>query len=116
MRARFPGLRLHLLRADFNQPLELPVLDGILMANSLHFQRDTVRYSRHAAQWLAAGGRLIIVEYDVQRASPWVPHPVPWARLPEIAACAGFSDTRLIGIRPSRYHGRVYSAMSLKSA
>jgi hypothetical protein len=53
MGARFPRLPLHLLRADFNQILELSDLDGIVMASSPHFQSD------------------------VQRASPWVPHPCP---------------------------------------
>ena len=116
MRARFPGLRLHFLRADFNHILELPDLDGIVMANSLHFQHDACASLAHAAQWLKVGGRLIVVEYDVKRASPWVPHPVPWARLPDIAACAGLSGTRLIDVRPSRYHGRVYSAVGVKTA
>jgi precorrin-6B methylase 2 len=115
MKARFPLVRLHVLRADFNQPLAMADLDGIVMANSLHFQDDACASLAHAVQWLKVGGRLIIVEYDVQRASPWVPHPVPWARLPDIAACAGLSGTRLIDMRPSRYHGRVYSAVGVKT-
>ena len=115
MRTRFPLIRLHLVRADFNQPLELADLDGIVMANSLHFQDDACASLAHAAQWLKLGGRLIVVEYDVQKASPWVPHPVPWARLPKIAACAGLSGMRLIDVRPSRYHGRVYSAVGTKT-
>src|SRR5512136_68248 len=32
--------RLHTIRADFTRPLELPPLDGIVMANSLHFFKD----------------------------------------------------------------------------
>ena len=116
LRARFPRLHLHLLRADFNQILELSDLDGIVMANSLHFQSDACASLAHAAQWLKVGGRLIVVEYDVQRASPWVPHPVPWGRLPDIAACAGLSGMRLIDVRPSRFHGRVYSAVGMQTA
>jgi SAM-dependent methyltransferase len=112
MRPRFPGIRLHTRQADFNQHLALPALDGIIMANSLHFQEDPGASLAHAARMLAPGGRLIIVEYDVQRASPWVPHPVPWTSLPALAARAGFAGTRLIDMRPSRYHGRVYSSVS----
>ena len=115
MRARFPALRLSIMKADFNDTLPLTGLDGIVMANSLHFQSDACATLTHAAQWLKVGGRLIVVEYDVEGASPWVPHPVPWARLPGIMACAGFRGTRLIDVRPSRYHGKVYSAVGVTS-
>ena len=116
MRARFPLVRLHLVQADFNQPLALADLDGIVMANSLHFQGDACASLARAVERLKVGGRLIVVEYDIQRASPWVPHPVPWARLPDIAECAGLSGMRLIDVRPSRYHGRVYSAVGVKAS
>ena len=41
---------LHLIPADFTRELELPPLDGILMANSLHFFRD--KEKGVAACWL----------------------------------------------------------------
>src|SRR5262245_48503525 len=33
-----PALQVHYQVADFTQPLDLPLLDGFVMANSLHFQ------------------------------------------------------------------------------
>ena len=36
MRSRFSGTTVHYLTADFTQRLDLPPLDGIVMANSLH--------------------------------------------------------------------------------
>jgi ubiquinone/menaquinone biosynthesis C-methylase UbiE len=54
--------RLHLLQADFSRELDLPVLDGILMANSLHYFKDKERILRPArgaletARRPAAGG------------------------------------------------------------
>jgi ubiquinone/menaquinone biosynthesis C-methylase UbiE len=98
------------VQADFTGDMPLPPLDGILMANSLHFHSDACAVLAHASRWLKPGGRLIIVEYDIDSPNPWVPHPVPWSRLPAAAACAGFMGARLLGTRPSLYHRRVYSA------
>ena len=98
------------VHADFTGELRLPPLRGILLANSLHFQRDAAAVLSHASRWLAPGGRLIIVEYDIAAANPWVPYPLPWTRLPAAAARAGFTAGRLLGTRPSRYHQRMYAA------
>jgi SAM-dependent methyltransferase len=105
----FPLVRT--VHADFMGDVPLPPLDGILMANSLHFHPDACAVLAHAARWLKPGGRLIIVEYDIEMPNPWVPHPLPWSRLPAAIECAGFSSARLLGTRPSRYHRRVYSAV-----
>src|SRR3974390_1669746 len=40
MRRRFPDRAVTYLAADFTRALDLPPLDGIVMANSLHFQRE----------------------------------------------------------------------------
>src|SRR5438477_13039401 len=39
MRARFPTTTVHYIVADFTRPLDLPTLTGVVMANSLHYQR-----------------------------------------------------------------------------
>src|SRR4051794_16925372 len=44
--------RLHLIHADFEQSLELPQLDGILMANALHFVRDNVSFLKTVRRYL----------------------------------------------------------------
>jgi SAM-dependent methyltransferase len=105
---RFPLVRT--VQADFAGDVDLPPLDGILMANSLHFNSDACAVLAHASRWLKPRGRLIIVEYDIDSPNPWVPFPLPWSRLPAAAACAGFAAARLLGTRPSLYHRKVYSA------
>ncbi len=111
MRARFPNLDLVLETADFVSLSGISGLDGIVMANSLHFQRDTAFVLRTVMSWLAPGGSLVVVEYDSDLPNPWVPYPVSHRRLVAVAEATGLSPVRLLGTRPSRYHGRVYSAV-----
>ena len=102
--------RITTIHADFTGDVPLPPLDGILIANALHFHGDACRLLQHIARWLKPGGLLVLVEYDIETPNTWVPHPLPWARFPAAAACAGFTGARLLETRPSRYHRRVYSA------
>src|SRR5437773_1348964 len=75
------------VHADITQLFVLPEkqLDGILLANVLHFVRDADQVLARVAQMLRRGGRLVIVEYDRRTASRWVPYPIPAERLTEIA-------------------------------
>jgi SAM-dependent methyltransferase len=108
--ARLP--RVQTIQADFRDDVSLPPLDGILMANSLHFLVDACATLSHVARWLKPGGRLLVVEYDIDAPNTWVPYPLSWSRFPAAAECAGFSDPRLLGNRPSRYHKSVYAALA----
>jgi ubiquinone/menaquinone biosynthesis C-methylase UbiE len=104
------GEMLHVLEADFTRPLELPTLDGILMANALHFVRDQESALRRIVSHLRPGGRLVLVEYDRRRGNPWVPHPIPPARFQALAAAVGLSSPREVGRRRSSYGREMYAA------
>jgi SAM-dependent methyltransferase len=110
LQALFLSGRVQALQGDFTAALPLPLLDGALMANSLHFHADHCRVLSHVAEWIRPGGMLVVVEYDIRRGNPWVPHPLPFSLLCERAGCAGLGAPRLLLTRPSRYHGRAYSA------
>lgn len=98
--------------ADFQQPLDLENLDGVLMANSLHFVRDKDPLLRSVRAMLKPGGRLIVVEYDAERGNPWVPHPFTYATWEKLAARAGFVETRFLHSVPSRWLNAMWSAVS----
>jgi ubiquinone/menaquinone biosynthesis C-methylase UbiE len=102
------GLFLH--PADFTGPLELPRLDGLLMANSLHFSSDPQDVLLHAASFLKADGMLLLVEYNAERGNSWVPYPVSFRRFQSLAPQAGFGPPRLLARHPSRFLKEIYSA------
>jgi ubiquinone/menaquinone biosynthesis C-methylase UbiE len=112
MGKRFPRTGLEVVVADFTRPMALNKLDGIVMANSLHFVRDKRPVLARVREMLLAGGRLIVVEYGSDRGNPWVPHPFSYERWEQMASGAGFERTRLLATVPSRYLGSMYSAIS----
>jgi ubiquinone/menaquinone biosynthesis C-methylase UbiE len=112
MGKRFPGVAVDVKVADFTKPIDLTELDGILMANSLHFVRSKQPVLESVRRMLRAGGRLVIVEYGADRGNPWVPYPFTYERWVPMADQAGFSNTRLLRTVPSRWLGRMYSAAS----
>lgn len=112
MREKFPKTSVRYLVADFTLPLALPPLDGIVMANALHFQRDQEAVVRSLRGYLRPGGRLVIVEYNIERGNFAVPHPVPFSRWERLAGDAGFEHTQFLARRPSRFLREIYSAAS----
>ena len=109
----YPGVRLFALAADFTRPLDLPRADGALAANALHYVKHVEETVRLLAAYLRPGGSLVVVEYEHARANPWVPYPLPFARLREVARAAGLPEPELVGRSPSRYHGGMYAARSV---
>jgi SAM-dependent methyltransferase len=116
VRARFPAVALSLIVADFTRPLELPPLDGLVMANSLHFHRDKEPVLRLVQNYLKPGGRLILVEYGTDRGNHWVPYPLSYQAWQDLARRVGLVGTQLLMTRPSRFLGQIYSALSLTQA
>jgi len=109
---------LHILAADFSKPLatgrRLPTLDGVLMANSLHYFRDKEKILRHVQSLLKPNGLVLLVEYNVDSGNPWVPYPLSFETWRALAPRVGFSEPRLLAKHPSNFLREFYSAASRK--
>ena len=114
MRQFAPTMNVTYTAADFTRQLDLPRLDGIVMANSLHFIRKKDEVLQRVASYLHTGGRLLLVEYNVDRGNMWVPYPFSYETWETLARKNGFVETRLLEKRASRFLNEMYSAMSLR--
>lgn len=114
LRKRFPAVTVHYLAADFAHPLDLPLLDGIVMANALHFHKLKEPLIELLKSYLKPGGRFILVEYNVDQGNLWVPHPLSFSTWQNLARRCGFRETRLLATVPSRFLKEIYSALSIK--
>ncbi|WP_168208770.1 trans-aconitate 2-methyltransferase [Chitinophaga sp. XS-30] len=98
--------------ADFvHDALMLPPLDGILMANALHFVQEKPALIRKLEHHFAGTKRWIIVEYDHRTPNPWVPYPLPFRDLKQLFLHSGYQKITKTGEQRSVYGGTMYAAL-----
>ena len=114
---QFPQSQVTYLRADFTKPLPImvPLLDGIVMANSLHFHRHKQGILQRVKRHLKPGARLLVVEYNTDKGNLWVPYPMSFGTWQAEAQQAGFARTELLATRPSSSMGEFFAAASFNS-
>jgi SAM-dependent methyltransferase len=111
--ARHAEVRIHTVPGDFTKPpWRFGSLDGILMANSLHYVRDQAAFIRQCMSQLNPRWRFVIVEYDMSAANQWVPHPVSQSKLTDLFETVGEVSITPLSTRPSVYHrAPLYAAL-----
>jgi len=102
-----------IVEADFHLPFDLPALDGIVMANALHYAKDHLAVLKNLLATLKRGGTFILIEYDTDRPNePWVPNPVSFKKFKTLCEEAGLTEPIEIGRKKSIYSdGEIYSAV-----
>ena len=107
-------LSLEIIDADFNLPLDLPELDGIVMANALHYAVDHQSVLQNVLASLKPGGNFILIEYDTEKPNePWVPNPVSLKKFRNLSKVVGLSEPIEIGRKKSIYSdGELYAVVT----
>jgi SAM-dependent methyltransferase len=85
----------------------------VLMANSLHYYKEKESVLRHVGSFLKPGGRLLVVEYNVDSGNQWVPYPFSFEKFQVLAIQAGFSEPRRLATHPSSFLRGFYSAQAI---
>jgi SAM-dependent methyltransferase len=115
--ARIPdqhgGVEIRKIVGDLqSSSLRLPSVDGILMANVLHFVQEQQVFLRSL---LSFADRFLIVEYERTRPTPWGPYPVGFERLRQLFTEQGVERVEKLSTRPSLFGGIIYSAFAERS-
>lgn len=81
------------IQGDFEKDsLPVPKLDGILMANSLHYVRDKYAFLTKCRQSFS-NDSFLIIEYDTDTpVKHWVPYPVSFTLLSRLFESVGFHE------------------------
>lgn len=112
--AQFPDTKIHYVPQNFTENLALPLLDGIIMANSLHYVQDHVAFLKKVYQNLKPSGKLVLVEYSIDEGNQWVPYPLSYPTFEIQATEAEFTKVKLLEKIPSSYWEEMYSAQAEK--
>jgi trans-aconitate methyltransferase len=112
---RYAGTTITTHRLNFvTQALPFGRLNGLLMANSLHYVQHQPAFIQKVIQHLVPGGRMLLVEYNTNKANPWVPYPVAFDTLKQLLLQAGFASVTRMHEMPSRYQqAKLYTAVAV---
>jgi ubiquinone/menaquinone biosynthesis C-methylase UbiE len=110
----YPEAKIHILHANFIEPLSLPALDGFILANALHFIKDErkVQVLGNLVKKLKSGGKIIVVEYNSNHGNFAVPFPISEDRFIELAITLNLHRPQIVKKVPSSFMGEMYTGIA----
>jgi ubiquinone/menaquinone biosynthesis C-methylase UbiE len=110
---RYSEVEIRKIVGDLESPsLRLPTVDGVLMANTLHFIREQQLLLRRL---LTVTDRFLVVEYERSKPNRWGPYPVGFERLCHLFDEVGAEGVVRLATRPSLFGGTMYSTLARSS-
>jgi hypothetical protein len=92
------------VQKDFiSDDLEFNNLDGILIANALHYVQEKKSYLLRLTKMIKKSGKLIVVEYDTNQSNTWIPYPLSFDALVALAEEIKIGVPVQLGQVPSHY-------------
>lgn len=111
------NINIYKKQMDFTKdalPFDRP--DGILMANALHYVVNKAHFISRLGSQLTEQGVWLIVEYDTDKSTPWVPYPSSCYTLESLFTRAGYDSFTKIHETASAYNtGNIYAALIKKN-
>ena len=107
-----PKIEIRFKQSDIaTEPLELPQLNGILMANVFHFIEDKLSFLEKLSPLFSEKENYIIAEYDRNQPNPWIPYPIELKALRSLFEKFGdFEITKLGEVKSSFGNQNIYAA------
>lgn len=90
-------------------------VDGILMANALHFVKDKTALIKKLERLFKASPTFLIVEYDHNLPNPWEPYPISLIQLKDFFTKLNYGKFKQLGEQQSAYGGMMYACLIQKN-
>ena len=110
------GINIQKQQLDFTKDnIDLKDLDGIIMANSLHYVNDKTSLIKKLSDITKPSSCFIIIEYDTNKSNPWVPYPLSFSALHQLFSDRGFTQINKLREYPSVFgRANIYSAIIMR--
>ena len=112
----YNGVRIEKSVLDFtSDSIVFHQLDGIMMANSLHYVKEKEPFLKRMIASLKIGGYFLLVDYDMKKVNQWVPFPLQIASAEQLFLHCGAQSFKILNKRKSVFGNQwMYAALIVR--